>query len=234
MICVFLPFPHPPAGGPSAFGILQRATGGSVSPLSWFLCPAPLTAGLLVIGRFWSHLLLFVFPLLLLLQAQLIVLRPVSTAFQAPQCLGTPPPTRLTSNPANPHMLFSSEYAVMYLLVSSSTRGQHGAHSWVSKYRGVSRYHSDTVIDFSSLQVYLFLKIFFNIYLFLRDRDRARVGEEQRERETQNLKRAPGSELSAQSPTRGSNSRTTRSRPELKSDAQPTEPPGHPMTSVTF
>uniref|UniRef100_A0ABI7X7S5 Conserved oligomeric Golgi complex subunit 5 N-terminal domain-containing protein n=1 Tax=Felis catus TaxID=9685 RepID=A0ABI7X7S5_FELCA len=32
-----------------------------------------------------------------------------------------------------------------------------------------------------------------------------------RERETQNLKQAPGSELSAQSLTRGSNSRTTRS-----------------------
>ena len=38
-----------------------------------------------------------------------------------------------------------------------------------------------------------------------------------RERETQNPKQAPGSELLAQSPTRGSNSRTVRSRPELKS-----------------
>ena len=40
-------------------------------------------------------------------------------------------------------------------------------------------------------------RYFFNVYLFLRDRDRARVGEGQREREAQNLKEAPGSELSA-------------------------------------
>ena len=53
-------------------------------------------------------------------------------------------------------------------------------------------------------------------------------GEGQRERETQNPKQAPGSDLSAQSPTRGSNSQTVRSRPEPKSDAQPTEPPRRP------
>ena len=47
---------------------------------------------------------------------------------------------------------------------------------------------------------------FFNVYSFLRDRDRAQVGEGQRERETQNLKQAPGSELSAQNLTWGSNS----------------------------
>ena len=45
--------------------------------------------------------------------------------------------------------------------------------------------------------------IFFNVYLFLRERER--------ERETQNPKQAPGSEPSAQSPTRGSNSQTARS-----------------------
>ena len=39
------------------------------------------------------------------------------------------------------------------------------------------------------------LKIFFNFYSFLRDRVRAEEG--QRERETQNLKQGPGSELSA-------------------------------------
>ncbi|VFV22918.1 coagulation factor xi-like [Lynx pardinus] len=43
------------------------------------------------------------------------------------------------------------------------------------------------------------------------ERDRAWAGEGQREREAQKLKQAPGSELSAQSPTRGSNSRTVRS-----------------------
>ena len=53
----------------------------------------------------------------------------------------------------------------------------------------------------------------FNVYL---DRDRAQVGEGQRERETQNPKRAPGSERSAQSPTRGLKSLMVRSRPEPK------------------
>ena len=53
-------------------------------------------------------------------------------------------------------------------------------------------------------------------------------GGAERERETQNLTQAPGSELSAQSPTWGLNSRTVRSWLELKSDAQPTEPPRCP------
>ena len=53
---------------------------------------------------------------------------------------------------------------------------------------------------------------FFNVYLFLREREREHgQGEEQRERETQNPKRAPDSELSAQSPTWGSNPQTMRS-----------------------
>ena len=43
-------------------------------------------------------------------------------------------------------------------------------------------------------------------------------GGAERERETQNLKQAPGSELSAQSPTWGSNSQTARSFPEPKLD----------------
>ena len=43
-----------------------------------------------------------------------------------------------------------------------------------------------------------------------RERDRTQVGEGQRTRETQNLKQAPGSELSAQSPMRGSNPLTVR------------------------
>ena len=66
----------------------------------------------------------------------------------------------------------------------------------------------------------------------MRQRDRAWMGEGQRERETQNLKQAPGSEPSAQSLTRGSNSRTARSWPEPKSDAQPTEPPMRPETAI--
>ena len=48
-------------------------------------------------------------------------------------------------------------------------------------------------------------KIFFNVYLFSRERERASKGGVERERETQNPKQALGSELSAQSPTRGSN-----------------------------
>ena len=71
------------------------------------------------------------------------------------------------------------------------------------------------------------------IYFWERGRQ-SRVGEGQRERETQNLKQAPGSELSAQSPTRGSNSRTMRSWPEPKSDAQPTEPPRRPKMFIYF
>ena len=65
-----------------------------------------------------------------------------------------------------------------------------------------------------------FFNFFFNVYLiFETERDRAWMGQGQRERETQNPKQAPGSERSAQSPTRGSNSRTARSWPELKSEA---------------
>ena len=60
---------------------------------------------------------------------------------------------------------------------------------------------------------------FFNVYLFLRERDRVQVGEGQRQRETQNLKQAPGSELSAQSLMWVLNSWTARSVPELKLDA---------------
>ena len=71
------------------------------------------------------------------------------------------------------------------------------------------------------LCLFNFLKIF-NVSYFRerqRERDRAWVGERQKERETQNLKQSPGSKRSAQSPTQGSNPRTVRSWPEPKSDA---------------
>ena len=59
---------------------------------------------------------------------------------------------------------------------------------------------------------YLFIKKFFcNMYLLLRNREKAQAGEEQRERETQNPKQALDSELSAHSPTWGSSSQTMRS-----------------------
>ena len=60
-----------------------------------------------------------------------------------------------------------------------------------------------------------------------RERDRVWAGEGQRERETQNPKQAPGSELSAQSPTQGSNSQTVRSWPEPK-------PPRCPFNTFFF
>ena len=49
------------------------------------------------------------------------------------------------------------------------------------------------------------------MFIFEIERDRMRVGEGQRERETQNPKQAPGSKLSAQSLMQGSNQRTLRS-----------------------
>ena len=89
---------------------------------------------------------------------------------------------------------------------------------------------------------FLFFSIFiFYIYLFIferqreRERDRAQAGiGRERERETQNPKQAPGSEPSAQSPTRGSNSQTVRSWPEPKSGAQLTEPPRRPGVGGLF
>ena len=84
----------------------------------------------------------------------------------------------------------------------------------------------------SSVGFILNIYIFLTCIHFLRDRDGVQAGQGPREKGTQNLKQAPGSEPSAQSPTRGLNPRAARSRPELKSDAQPTEPPRRP--SVDF
>ena len=58
--------------------------------------------------------------------------------------------------------------------------------------------------------IYNIFKNFFNVCLFLRQRH-SMNGEGQRERETHNLKQAPGSELSAQSLMQGLNSWTVRS-----------------------
>ena len=53
------------------------------------------------------------------------------------------------------------------------------------------------------LKYVVFLK-YFNVYfIFERQRDRAQVGERQRERETQSPKQSPGSGPSAQNPTLG-------------------------------
>ena len=67
--------------------------------------------------------------------------------------------------------------------------------------------------SFKFLFIYLFIHLFiliFNLYL-KRKRKRMCEWERDRGRWRQNPKQAPGSELSAQSPTRGSNSRTVRS-----------------------
>ena len=70
--------------------------------------------------------------------------------------------------------------------------------------------------------------LFFNMYLFLRDRDRAWAGEGERERKIQNPQQAPGSERSARSPTRGSNPQTGRSWSESKWDVPRLSRPGAP------
>ena len=49
------------------------------------------------------------------------------------------------------------------------------------------------------------------MFIFERKRDRVQAEEGQKEREAQNPKQAPGSKMSAQSPTRDSNSPTVRS-----------------------
>ena len=51
--------------------------------------------------------------------------------------------------------------------------------------------------------------------------------ERERERQTQDRKQASGSELSAQSPIRGSN---LTNRKITKSDTSPTEPPRRPLS----
>ena len=56
-----------------------------------------------------------------------------------------------------------------------------------------------------------FILFYFNVYSFLRERQSASGGGPERERETQNLKQAPGSGLSAESQMWGSNSQTVRS-----------------------
>ena len=83
----------------------------------------------------------------------------------------------------------------------------------------------------SQVTLFFFFHFFFQrLFIFRTERDRAWTGEGQRERETQNRKQAPGSEPSAQSSTRGSNSRTVRSWPgwsrTLNRLRHPGAPPG--------
>ena len=64
---------------------------------------------------------------------------------------------------------------------------------------------------------HLFFFFFFNVYFyFLRETDtECEQGRAERERDTQNLKQAPGSELSAQNLTLCLNSQTLRPEPKL-------------------
>ena len=67
--------------------------------------------------------------------------------------------------------------------------------------------HTTLTNEESGYKWFFFLIFFFNVYLFLGQRETEHEwGEGQRERETQTRKQAPGSEPSAQSPMRGSNS----------------------------
>ena len=59
-------------------------------------------------------------------------------------------------------------------------------------------------------EYWLLLKKIFNVYSLLRERERERTSKGGAERESQNPKQAPGTELSAQRLTRGSNSQTAR------------------------
>ena len=75
-----------------------------------------------------------------------------------------------------------------------------------------------------------FFFFYYLIFIYFGDTGRVQAGERQRERETQNLKQAPGSKLSAQSPTWGSNPRTMRSWPEPKSVFNRWSHPGTPLS----
>ena len=63
---------------------------------------------------------------------------------------------------------------------------------------------------FSNLFIYYYLKKLL-MFIFIFERETERGQGRDRERETHNLQQPPGSELAAQSPTWGSNSRTLRS-----------------------
>ena len=66
-------------------------------------------------------------------------------------------------------------------------------------------------MEFEEKYVENILLLLFLCFDFIFERDRVGAGEEQRERETQNPKQAPGYKLSAQSPMWGLNPRTVRS-----------------------
>ena len=90
------------------------------------------------------------------------------------------------------------------------------------------------ILSFNLILIKALLLLLLLINLFIFERESVSEGGAERERETQNPKRAPGSELSAQSLMQGLNPCTTRSCPELKSDASLTEPLRHPKALLFF
>ena len=88
------------------------------------------------------------------------------------------------------------------------------------------------VVEYWIIWFFFFFLMF--IYFWESDWQHVSGVEAERGKERQNPKQAPGSELSAQSPTRGSNSRAVRSWPEWKSSAGPTEPPRCPNSIFNF
>ena len=85
-----------------------------------------------------------------------------------------------------------------------------------------------TGLKMISSQNFILFYFFQRLFIFGTERDRAWTGEGQRERETQNRKQAPCSEASAQSLTRGSNSRTARSWPGWSRTLNRLRHPGAP------
>ena len=85
-------------------------------------------------------------------------------------------------------------------------------------------------IQYNTYNWSLSSSLFFLMFIYFWERDRAWAGEGQREREreAQIVKQAPGSELSAQSLMWGSNPWTARSWPEPKLDHQLSHP-GAPL-----
>ena len=79
----------------------------------------------------------------------------------------------------------------------------------------------------------MFFSTFF-IYFWDRERQSMNGGGAERERETQNLKQASGSALSAQNPTRSSNPQTMRSWPEPSQMLNRLSHPGAPFPATTL
>ena len=100
-----------------------------------------------------------------------------------------------------------------------------------------SRYHIQANSSFKVQQwsrcicLSYLMTIFLCFILFLRERDRVWWGG-RGQRGRHNTKQAPGSQRSAQNPTRAWNPGTGRSWPEPKLNAQLTEPPRCPFMTI--